>query len=164
MFKEDNNGFVYFPHLNDVHIEGNDIGKTMVYIVAFEPIKLNMGLSNTILFSPGSFVSDDVSVRIEIKSNDSLDKLIDMQKSNEEQEKFYFPNIGSKDELLRLESIDLISCVCVGWSNYTYEYRRKNQIWVATFRDLTPEGQRLYYSLKKLHNNKEIRILTFNNI
>ena len=163
MFVEDSNGFVNFPYLNNVHIEGSDIGKTMVYIVAFEPRKID-GLSNTILFSPGSFASDDVSMRPEIKSEDSLDKLVDIQRINDEYDRFYFPNIDSEDELLRLESIELISCVCVGWANYTYEYRRKNQTWVATFRDLTPEGQRLYYSLKKLHNNKEIRILTFNNI
>ena len=36
--------------------------------------------------------------------------------------------------------------------------------WICTFRDLTNEGQKLYYSIKKLHNNKEVRILTFNNI
>jgi len=36
--------------------------------------------------------------------------------------------------------------------------------WKATYRDLTEEGKKLYYSMKKLHNNKEVRILTFNNI
>ena len=36
--------------------------------------------------------------------------------------------------------------------------------WTASFDSLTNEGKKLYYSLRKLHNNKEVRILTFNNV
>ena len=163
-FTEDNNGFVNFPNLSSHLSEAKDIGKTMVYIVVFEPVKRNDDLSNIILFSKGIFVSDDVNLRSEIKSDDSLDDIIDIHRINEEYDRLFFPNIDSLDELLKSKSIDLISCVCIGWSNYTYEYRRKNKMWVANFRNLTQDGQRLYYSLKKLHSNKEVRILTFNNI
>jgi hypothetical protein len=49
---------------------------------------------------------------------------------------------------------DLITSICIGW----YEGIYVN--WFATFKNLTFEGRKLYYSIKKLHNNKEVRILT----
>ena len=45
-----------------------------------------------------------------------------------------------------------------------YEYNDRIDPWVRTFRELTNEGRKLYYSTKKLHNDAEIRLLTFNNI
>ena len=57
-----------------------------------------------------------------------------------------------------------ISIVCIGWHNQTFQYANGTKLWSASFRDLTNEGKRLYYSIKKLHNNKEVRILTFNHI
>ena len=57
----------------------------------------------------------------------------------------------------------MTSSICIGWSDFIYDYRDGNN-WFATFKDLTHEGKKLYYSIKKLHNNKEVRILTFNNI
>ena len=74
----------------------------------------------------------------------------------------YFPNFDSTEFWKKQMSINLISVVCVGWSNQSFEYRNDIKFWNATFRDLTPEGKNLYYSIKKLHNNKEVRILTFN--
>ena len=68
--------------------------------------------------------------------------------------KKYFPN----KEL----SIPFTTSILVGWFDQTIETKNGDQ-WYANFRDLTNEGQKLYYSIKKLHNNKEIRILTFNN-
>ena len=52
----------------------------------------------------------------------------------------------------------------MGWSEFSYELKDNIGFWSASFRDLTNEGRKLYYSIKKLHNNKEVRILTFNNI
>ena len=57
----------------------------------------------------------------------------------------------------------MTSAICIGWNENSYEFKDGTQ-WVCSFRDLTHEGQKLYYSIKKLHNNKEVRILTFNNI
>jgi hypothetical protein len=68
----------------------------------------------------------------------------------------YFPK-GSK-------SIPFTTAICLGWSDYSYEIKDNIGNWTASFRDLTYEGRKLYYSIKKLHNNKEVRILTFNNI
>lgn len=164
MFKEDNNGFVFFPHPNNKLVVGKNVGKTLVYLVAFEFKGEDNNLSNINLKLPGLFCSDDMSVRPDFKLDSSIDELVQEQELNDQYDRFYFPNINSEDELKRLESIDLISCICIGWDNFTYEYSRQHKFWNATFRDLTNEGSRLYYSLKKLHNNKEVRLLTFNHI
>jgi hypothetical protein len=65
---------------------------------------------------------------------------------------------------LSLESIPMVSSVCVGWNDHSFSLREKGSPWYATFRDLTNEGRKLYYSIKKLHNNKEVRILTINGL
>jgi hypothetical protein len=161
MFKEDNNGFVLFPHPNNRIVVGKDIGKTLVYLVAFEP-RDKSKLSNVNIFLPGSFSSDDVVGRPEIDYKQGIDSLIEVQRVSDSYEKDYFPS--NQDDLERLKSINLISAICLGWENKTYEFVRLNKFWNASFRDLTNEGQRLYYSMKKLHNSKEIRILTFNQI
>ncbi len=159
MLKEDNSGFVIFPNSGKIfdHIES---GKTMVYMVAFDPCDLTgqpYELSKNKITLPGNFVSDDVSF-VRRKQPDFLSDLDDFIKEHIKEgdySKRYFP----KKEL----SIPLTTSVLVGWFDYTIETKSGEQ-WFATFRDLTNEGQKLYYSLKKLHNNKEIRILTFNNI
>jgi hypothetical protein len=143
ILKEDNPGFVNFP-VGNPFFSRNDTGKTIIYLVAFEQSDM-MGsayiLSNNRLICPGDYVTDDISGRHR--------SLIDDQGS-------YFV----RDH----ESIPLTSSICIGWSDHTYEFKEDYTPWYVTFRDLTGEGRKLYYSLKKLHNNKEIRILTFNNI
>lgn len=155
MLNEDNNGFVFFPFpASGVTI--NEGEKTLIYLVAFEPKKPDSILSNINLILPGDFVSDDVVDRI------SLNDVIKNEKIQIDYDNIYFPNLKSDDDLLRMSSISLVSCICVGWSSCGYEY---NGIpWRVTYRDLTEEGKKLYYCMKKLHNSKEIRILTFNNI
>jgi hypothetical protein len=61
-------------------------------------------------------------------------------------------------------SIPLTTSICMGWSEFSYELKDNIGFWSASFRDLTNEGKKLYYSIKKLHNNKEVRILTFCNV
>jgi hypothetical protein len=68
------------------------------------------------------------------------------------------------DVMNKVLSIPMTTAICVGWSDCSYELRNEIGFWNATFDDLTNEGKKLYYSIRKLHNNKEIRILTFNNI
>ena len=167
MLREDNTGCVNFPSQNNQHIVKMDTGKTFVYIVAFDP--QDMGdtpyeLSNIHLFMPGSFVGDDMMQRPQVKSMKmSIDELIEDQKSNDEYDSMYFPSF-SKEGVEKIMSISMMSCVCIGWSEYTYELKNNIGFWFASFRDLTNEGRKLYYSMKKLHNTKEVRILTFNNI
>ena len=153
MLREDNSGFVTFP------IEGKYFsisnGKTFIYLVAFDSEDfLNKGydLSNINLNLRGNFVSDDVSMR----SKDFSKSLIDTGR--------YFPNTFIKNEKDFVSSIPLTACICIGWDTATFDFREEDIPWCATFRDLTSEGRRLYYSIKKLHNTKEVRILTFNNI
>lgn len=163
MFNEDNTGFVNFPHPNNHFIQGKSVGKTIVYLVAFEPKNATSDLSHVGLELSG-FYSDDVVLRPDLDPNQDIDALIESQKINDEYDRIYFPNSDSSDESVRIRSIDLISSVCIGWSNLTYSHRNKERMWVCGFRDLTGEGQRMYYGMKKLHNNKEIRLLTFNHL
>ena len=89
----------------------------------------------------------------------TLEDIIDEQIDNNEFENRYFPNKIGEDQI----SIPLTTSICLGWSENTYQFKDETD-WVCSFRDLTHEGQKLYYSIKKLHNTKEVRILTFNNI
>ena len=164
MFNEDNSGFINFPYPSDGFIKGKNVGQTLVYLVAFEP-KKSGDISNISINMPGLFSSDDVLTRPDIDyNNTSLDNLVDIQDINNKYDEFYFPNINSEDDLNRCTSIKLVSAICVGWADLTFEWKGTSKFWNATFRDLTNEGQRLYYSIKKLHNTKEVRLLTFNHI
>jgi len=158
--REDNTGFVNFP-IPGKFIDRVDGQKTFIYLVAFDVIDFtnkNYILSNIRLNLVGGLVSDDVSVRRKQNSGQDLEELIESQLEYNEFERRYFPN---EDE--NQTSIPLTSAICIGWSENSFEFKDETS-WICTFRDLTHEGQKLYYSLKKLHNNKEIRILTFNNI
>jgi hypothetical protein len=164
MYREDNSGFVNFP-VPEKDIARIDSGKTLVYLVAFEVDQERDPMSNINLFQPGIFVSDDMSTRpMPIKSQESVEDIIKKNLEQDFYDSLYFPKRSSVDDWKRNMSIDLISTVCLGWSNFTYEYNGEIRFWNANFKDLTNEGKKLYYSLRKLHNNKEIRILTFNNI
>lgn len=165
MYKEDNNGFVNFPTAANTNIARIDSGKTLVYLVAFEVDEEKDNMSNINLFQPGIFVSDDMTSRPSpIHNTDSVEEIIKRNKEQDFYDSLYFPTRTSLEDWKRTMSIDLISSVCLGWSNFTFEHNGQIKFWNATFKDLTNEGKKLYYSMRKLHNNKEIRILTFNNI
>jgi len=165
MLREDNNGFVHFP------IPGKMIdvknGKTFVYIVAFDAEDVTNNaytLSNLRLVRPSGVVSDDVSPRVKNNRvlNMSVDELIKSNLKEQEFENIYFPNTDNEDDFKSLLSIPMTTCICIGWSENIYEIKEDLGFWSASFRDLTNEGRKLYYSIKKLHNNKEVRMLTFN--
>lgn len=165
MFKEDTSGFVNFP-IRRTDIMKMDTGKTLIYIVAFDIEDTNgrkYELSNIQLDLPGSFISDDINRRPMPKGQLTIDDLVEDYAKNEEYDLMYFPNIVTEGSQ-RTMSISMMSSICVGWSEYSFEIRNDIGFWNATFNDLTNEGKKLYYSLKKLHNNKEIRILTFSNV
>lgn len=163
MLNEDNNGFIVFPSESD-KISVIDSGKTLVYIVSFDvrnQKKLNF-LENVNIFSPGIFISDDVLSRPDMDlTNLSIDSFIEENKEQDNYDSLYFPNYRSEEYWKQQMSINLISSVCVGWIAKTYEFKDDISFWNATFTDLSFEGKNLYYGLKKLHNDKEIRILTF---
>lgn len=159
---EDNSGFVHFPIAGKI-IDRIDDVKTFIYLVAFDPIDMSnvaYTLSNLKLNLQGTLVSDDVSVRKKhFQQGVTLDEMVENQLEINDFETRYFPN--KVDDIQ--QSIPLTSAICIGWNENSFEFKDGTQ-WVCTFRDLTHEGQKLYYSIKKLHNNKEVRILTFNNI
>jgi hypothetical protein len=167
MLREDNSGFVHFP-LEGKMINRLDTGKTFVYLVVFDAEDVTNNayeLSNLRLIQKGNFVSDDISSRMRPKvAKMSIDDLIKNKIKDDEYDNQYFPNSDDKNELKKLLSIPMTTCICMGWSEFTFDIKDDLGFWNASFRDLTNEGRKLYYSIKKLHNNKEVRILTFNNI
>lgn len=161
LLNEDNSGFVNFPTDDMLYLKA-DSGKTLVYIVAFEVDQNKSAeLSSVNLYQPGTFVADDVIFRPKYEPDKNI---IFKNKEQDFYDSLYFPNLKSNNEFKKLMSINLISCVCVGWSDWSWEYKNEIKFWNATFDDLTHEGRKLYYSIRKLHNNKEVRILTFNNV
>ena len=145
MIIEDNNGFINFPNNN---ISCYD-GRTLVYLISFRH-RANI-LSNVNIFLPGDFISDNIVDRTYSNNIPGFNFIL-----KNEYDTIYFPNNTGK-------SIPLISSICVGWSENSYEDINGNP-WKASFNDLTEDGKRLYYSITKLHNQSEIRILTFNNV
>lgn len=166
MLREDNNGFIYFPNENRLFTKLTT-GKTFVYLVSFDEADISNKpyiLSNIRLGLPGEFVTDDITSKKVKYQNLSLNDFIEEGQKTIELESRYFPNTVKHNDIERVFSIPLTSCICIGWSENTFEFREDKSSWFATFKDLSHEGKKLYYSMKKLHNNKEVRILTFNNI
>jgi hypothetical protein len=139
-------GFVIFPSPRATGMKISDVGETHVYLVAMDG-KIDQR-SSTISIINGNFSGDDLSLRVS-RSGDILNQL----------------KIGEESQLFSDgETIPLISSVKIGWSKFTYTQKFGGDDWICNFRDLTNEGKKLYYSLRKLHNESEIRILTFNRI
>lgn len=153
MIKEfDLTGFVNFPYYRGV--KKVDSGRTQIYLVAFQE-NSNFGIEFEKI---GNYCGDDMSIN---KSYLTSDKEINaVIKEMTEEEGYMVDDIVFKNQ----NKVKLDACVLLGWSNFSYSYQDRLEPWCCTFRDLTNEGRKLYYSLKKLHNNSEIRILTFNNI
>lgn len=137
-------GFVIFPNEKALGTKISDVGETHVFLVA---IDTKIWKSHTKSFVGGKFSGDDLSVRA------SRTKSIEDLNDKTPQRIF----IGG-------ETIPLISSVMIGWSKFSYNLKSGGEDWICNFRDLTNEGKKLYYSLRKLHNESEIRILTFSKI
>lgn len=157
MIKEDNDGFINFPTNREIKVSD---GGTMVYLIAFSVDKNE--ISNVKLNRPGILISDDVLNRQGARDYRNMDisGMIEQQKEQDSYDIIYFPNTNSDIEKERNTSIDIVTAICIGWSEYKYEIY--DRMWHAGFNNLTHEGKNLYYSIKKLHNNKEVRLLTFN--
>jgi hypothetical protein len=143
-------GFVNFPSHSQVKILNS--GKTLVYLVAY-----GEGESNIKLPLIGNFCGDDVSPSQNIlTSQKNIEEIIDEMSNNIDNTKeYYFGNS---------QYFPVITSILLGWSLYSYGYNDRVNSWCCNFRELTNEGKKLYYSIKKLHNDCELRILTFNNI
>lgn len=142
-------GFVNFPNPFSKNIKRMDLGKTFVYLVAidFETDEL----SKVILDTDGEYVGDDVSPKRHVDTSKlSINQVVDLMKGEDNFE----INVDKP----------FVSSILLGWSNFTYQFNNDIQPWVCSFRELTEEGRKLYYSFKKLNYDKEIRILTFNKI
>ncbi len=141
-------GFVTFP-FNEFNLNTIDCGKTKVYLISFD--------SNSKINLPkfeGNLCGDDMNP---IKSYNTSILNIDEAIS-------CMNNEVDEDIIYLKENFKISSYILLGWSKYSYIYDDRIEPWVCSFKNLTTEGRKLYYSLKKLHNNSEIRILTFNKI
>jgi hypothetical protein len=142
-------GFVNFPNPFSRNIKRVNLGKTFVYLVAidFESSELSKVIINT----NGDFVGDDVSPRQHFDTSKmSVNEIVRVMRGEDNFE----ININNP----------FVSSILLGWSNFTYQPNNDIQPWICSFRELSEEGKKLYYSFKKLNYDKEIRILTFNKI
>jgi len=134
--EEDNNGFVNFPIAGEGLKVGR--GKSLVYIVAFS-LDYDYILSGSYINLNSSFLTDDVSGRcVKIKGNYEEEGLSFISSDND------------------TKSFPMVSSVCIGWSDSSFINRDSGEYWYANFSSLSQEGKKLYYSIKKLHNNKEV--------
>jgi hypothetical protein len=151
-----NNGFVKFP-VNNPSINRVDQGRTMIYICAFDTLNAKdrwTETANIHVNRVGTFVSDDVMSRPISKNISEVDDILDLEKQYQQYDKLYFPHEENQ------ESVPMQTAICVGWIDAIFE-KRDYTLWYADFKDLTKNGKELYFLIKKLHHNKEVRILTF---
>lgn len=152
-----NTGFVKFP-VNNPSIR-MDSGRTLVYICAFDTLNAKdrwTKTANIHLNQMGTFVSDDVMSRPTSRNptKNEVDDILDLEKQYQQYDKLYFP-YGDNPE-----SIPMQTAICVGWFDSIFE-KKDYTLWYADFKDLTKNGKELYFLIKKLQHNKEVRILTF---
>lgn len=144
-------GFVNFPNPYSRNIKQLQTGKTLIYLVAFDPV--NKDLSKISLNIEGKFIGDDITPKAHIDTSKlQAHQVVNILKNEN-------PTFESK-----IDNIPLVSCLLLGWSNFTWGVNNDVTPWICSFRELTEEGKKLYYSFKKLNYDKDIRILTFNKI
>jgi hypothetical protein len=146
------NGFVSFPKDRN-HFNITD-GLTTINIVAFDPNQLsNYKGNDSYILSNGMFICDDIQSRGSSQNTgNELDKSLGQYMDGVKWSSIYFPDEDDK-------SIPMFASVCVGWIDNIFE---KNEgYWNCTFDELTHNGKELYFLMKKLHYEKEVRILTF---
>lgn len=142
-------GFVNFP-VNQPHIEEITNGFTYCYIVAIDPALDYEMLPNN------SFVNIDFEVK-SINDDVTPKKKTDISKMTTEE----IINKLKNDDYSKIQN-KFVSCVLLGSYDSIFQVKGDIINWNCTFGDLTHEGKKLYYSLKKLHYDKEIKILTLN--
>jgi len=135
-----NTGFVNFPDAKML-----DTGKTFVYLVSID-CEGSDEFSGSTLKNAGVYVGNDVDTNNGSIALSTLNGKIDQLKRSVEK---------------RLDS-SFISTVLIGWSNLSY-YKNESP-WICGYQNLTHNGRQIYFGLKKLHYDKDIKILTFNHI
>jgi|ERR1035437_8776521 hypothetical protein len=153
-----NTGFIKFP-VGYPTINQVNSGRTFVYISAFDTLNAKDKWSNTAnihINQTGTFVSDDAMTRPSIKNTkNDVDDIVNLENEDKQYDRLYFPHED------KTESVPMQAAICIGWVESTFENKVDYKLWHATFRDLTKSGRELFYLMKKLHYNREVRILTF---
>lgn len=139
-------GFVVFPeNREDIKISTMN---TLVYLIAFDP---NLPeLSNLKISVGADFCGDDFTTH-QLRNDKNTKDIIESLKR------------GSGNLIFNSgKSVNLISSCLIGWSDLSFTTKSNIDPWICTFRDLTNEGKKLYYSIRKLHNESDIRLITLN--
>lgn len=159
--------FIDFPtNNNDIIVI--DEGKTIINLIAFDPIKSQevSEQSNTHMVLDGVFVSDNLMDRpsIEEFKDLSVDELVNSELASNNYTEMYFPNFNSdlfqSSEISKYLSIPLSCSITLGKCNLTFE-KKSGGFWNADYNDLIQEGKETFHLMRKLYPDKEIRILTF---
>ena len=138
-------------------------GKTIVYLIAFDSLESEDFFvdSNCYLMLNGSLVSDDI---FKYSKNLSLDEFVSNQMTSNHYNDLYFPNYNDEffdnNEIEKYLSIPLQASITLGKIDTVFEDNELSN-WVAGFEDLTEKGKTLYYMMRELYPDKEVRILTF---
>lgn len=156
MMVDELTGFVMFPTHFDRNIKMSDSGMTHVYLCVVESSDRKSSFSNISLNIDGILCGDDMSSWSSEITRDTVESAIKSISSYD-----IINGIGHTKSGMQ---IPIVSCILIGWSKYSFEYLDKDNPWVANFRSLSSEGRKLYYGMKKLHNEKEVRLITFNKI
>ena len=144
-------GFVSFPSKDRREVKISDTSQTLIYLISIDMENKN---SRVNLVPEGIFIGDDITFQSPKIIGEDLEEIIERIKSKDQ-----YPQT-----LNASKSINVISAILIGWSKLNYTNKNDMSPWICSFRDLTREGRRLYYSIRKLHNESEVRILTFNKI
>jgi len=146
-------GFVNFP-INREDIKISKIGSTLVYLIAFDVQENTLGTSNIRISTNSKLAGDDFTIfqsRINLSNKENILKSL-IEKNDD--------NLIFKNG----KSIKLLSSCLIGWSNICFNNKSDTESWVCTFKELTNEGKKLFYSIRKLHNESDIRIITLNTL
>lgn len=138
-------GFINFP-FHQPHISFVNNGKTYCYLIAIDVEdqlpSLNFNIEST------SYIDDVTPKKVTDTSTMSLTDAINAMKVAEP----------------LIMDMNIVSAILIGSTDHIFNRRSDVNPWNCSFSDLTSSGKDLYYSMKKLHYDKEIKIITITKI
>ncbi len=160
-----NKGFINFPINSDCWKKSKR--KLWVNIVVFDILNAKTKdfspYADTHLLLDGMLVCDDVMMKPKSDKSENIDQFLGLELSTQQYENLYFPNYNlhfvQDFDLIKYLSTPFLSSILLGKSDFNYMNDDEN--WFCTYSDLNEDGKNLYFLIKKLYNNKEVRILTF---
>jgi hypothetical protein len=138
-------GFINFP-FHQPHILSINNGITYCYLISIDVgdnlPSLNFNIDST------SYTDDVTPKKITDTSKMSLSDAISAMKNVEP----------------LMMDLNIVSAILIGSTDHIFNKKSDINPWNCSFSDLTTSGKDLYYSIKKLHYDKEIKIITITKI